>query len=93
MYGAIQLSGGATLSSGCQDRLQKEMKALLPSTHRVHITATPDRIYSAWIGGSIWASLSSAEEKWLTKQLYDECGSNIVHRFFGNHFDDHFEFV
>ncbi|CAF3480989.1 unnamed protein product, partial [Rotaria sp. Silwood2] len=39
----------------------------------------PDRKYSAWLGGSILASLSTFQSKWISKQEYDESGPSIVH--------------
>ena len=38
------------------------------------------RKYKAWIGGSIWGSLSSIQEQFVTKQDYDELGPTIVHQ-------------
>jgi len=37
------------------------------------------RKYNAWIGGAILSSLSTFEEMWITKDLYDENGPDIVH--------------
>eukprot|EP01083_Nonionella_stella_P100199 282291_1 len=44
------------------------------------IFCPPERMYSAWIGGSILASLSTFEEMWITKEEYDETGPSIVHK-------------
>ena len=40
----------------------------------------PERRFSAWIGGSILASLSTFDEMWITKDEYDEGGPQLVHR-------------
>ena len=65
---------------GIADRMEKELKALVPSTMRVKIIAPPERKYAVWIGGSILSSLSTFESMWITKHDYDESGPSIVHR-------------
>ncbi|CAG8550337.1 2549_t:CDS:2 [Cetraspora pellucida] len=80
LYKTIVLSGGNTMFSGIADRLKKEITALAPSNMNVRIIIPPERKYSAWIGGSILASLSTFEKMWISKQEYDESGPSIVHR-------------
>jgi len=65
---------------GLSDRMQKEITALAPSSMKVKVIALPERKYSAWIGGSIIASLSTFQQMWISKQEYDESGPSIVHR-------------
>merc|ERR1712057_54629 len=65
---------------GIDDRMQKEITALAPSTMKIKIIAPPERKYSVWIGGSIIASLSTFQQMWISKQEYDESGPSIVHR-------------
>jgi len=76
------LSGGSTMFPGFADRLQKELTALAPSTHThtIKIAAPPERKYSAWIGGSILASISTFPNMWISKDEYDESGPVMVHR-------------
>eukprot|EP01092_Planopodium_desertum_P006673 TRINITY_DN2752_c0_g1_i4.p1 TRINITY_DN2752_c0_g1~~TRINITY_DN2752_c0_g1_i4.p1 ORF type:complete len:328 (-),score=32.93 TRINITY_DN2752_c0_g1_i4:31-882(-) len=57
LYSAIHLSGGSTLFKGFGTRLLNELKAGAPKDIKIKIFATPERKYSAWIGGSILASL------------------------------------
>ncbi len=47
---------------------------------RIMIIAPPERKYSAWIGGSILASLSTFKQMWISQQEYEETGPSIVHR-------------
>ena len=83
LYANIVLSGGSTMFPGMPERMQKEMTALAPPTMKVQVTAPPDRKYSAWIGGSIFASLSDFEELCIsTYREYDEAGPSIIHRRF-----------
>ena len=80
LYSNIILSGGNTFFPGFTDRMQKEITALAPPNMRVKVIAPPERKYSAWIGGSILASLSTFQQMWITKQEYDESGPSIVHQ-------------
>uniref|UniRef100_A0A183BKH5 Actin n=1 Tax=Globodera pallida TaxID=36090 RepID=A0A183BKH5_GLOPA len=80
LYANILLSGGSTMFPGIADRVQKEITALAPSTMEIEIIAPPERKYSAWIGGSTLASLSTFQQMWISKAEYKEFGSSIVHR-------------
>jgi len=80
LYGNTVMSGGTTMFPEINNRVQKEMTALAPSTMTIKIIAPPERKYSVWIGGSILSSLSTFEEMWVTKDEYDESGPGIVHR-------------
>ena len=76
----IVLSGGSTMFPGFAERIQKEIAALVPPDKTIKIIAPPERKYSAWIGGSILASLSTFQQMWISKQEYDESGPSIVHK-------------
>ncbi|EFA75603.1 hypothetical protein PPL_11109 [Heterostelium album PN500] len=78
-YRNIVLSGGSTMFPGIAERLQKELAYLAPKS-TIKIIAPPERKYSAWIGGSIMASLSTFKQLWITKEEYEECGSSIVNK-------------
>ena len=80
LYQNTVLSGGTTMFPGIADRMQKEMMQKAPSSIMSKIIAPPERKYSAWIGGSILASLSTFQQMWISKQEYDESGPSIVHR-------------
>jgi len=78
LWANIVVSGGTTMFPGIAERLEKEYKALAPSSIEVKISAPPERKYSVWIGGSILSSLSTFEDSWITKDEYDEEGPSIV---------------
>jgi actin-related protein len=80
LFGNVVLAGGTTMVRGIADRMQKELTALAPSTMEIKIIAPPEWKDSAWIGGSILASLSGFEQMWISKQEYYESGPSIVHR-------------
>ena len=76
----IVLTGGTTMFPFLEDRIQKELTSLAPSTIKFKVISPLERKYSVWIGGSILASLASFQEKWISKEDYDEVGPHIVHR-------------
>jgi actin len=65
---------------GIADRMQKEMRALGPSSMKINIIAGPETKYAAWIGGSVLATLSTFQPEWISQQEYNEFGPSIVHR-------------
>jgi len=79
LYGNVVLSGGTTMFPGFADRMQKELSALAPSTMKIKIIASETK-YSAWIGGSILASLPTFLQMWISKEEYDESGPAIINR-------------
>lgn len=80
LYQNIILSGGSTMFEGMADRIEKEIKALAPSTMKIKVLASPDRKFCVWAGGSIISSLSTFSSMWITKAEYAEFGPSIVHR-------------
>ncbi|EQB61566.1 actin [Vairimorpha apis BRL 01] len=80
LYANIVLSGGSTLFPGINTRLDKEIRALAPSSVKINVVSPAERKYSVWIGGSIVASLSTFQEMWVSKAEYQEHGPFIVSR-------------
>jgi actin-related protein len=80
LYANVVLAGGSSMFPGIGDRLQKEVTQLAPPTMKVKIISSPERKYSAWIGGSILASLSTFSTMWIADEEYQESGPSIVHR-------------
>ena len=80
LFANIVMAGGSTMFSGISQRMQKEVTALAPPTMTIKVIAPPEPKYTAWIGGSILASLADFQPMWITKQEYDEAGPVIVQR-------------
>ena len=78
MYANVLLSGGSTMFEGFADRVTKELSGM--TTSDVKVIARPERKYSVWIGGATLAALSSFQEMTISRDDYDECGPQIVHR-------------
>ena len=51
-----------------------------PSNRQKWVEPKLHRQWSAWIGGAILSSMDSFQEKWVTKEEYDEGGPPIVYR-------------
>ena len=80
LFSQIVLSGGSTLTPGFGDRLLYEVRSRSPSHTRIRISAPPDRLHSAYVGGSILASLATFKSMWVSRAEYEEHGSNVLHR-------------
>lgn len=78
MYNNIVLAGGNTMFNGFAERLTIELEKLAPGSTQVNVIAVPERKYSTWIGGSIKGSCYD-NITWITKEMYDEYGPEIVH--------------
>jgi actin len=83
LFSNIVLGGGMTCMPGFAERLTKEMKHL--ASHNEHnvikVTADPKRLFSAFIGGSVFSTVrEKVSEWWISKTEYDECGPSIVMR-------------
>ena len=76
----IVLAGGNSLFYNIGVRLWREMNQLAPHNHRCKIIENDERKYSAWLGGSIHATLSTFQTMWITKQEFDEQGPGVIHR-------------
>lgn len=57
LFRDIVLTGGNTLFNAISERIQKEIESLADGKSCVRVIAPPERLYSAWIGGSVLASL------------------------------------
>ena len=79
LYGNIVLSGGSSLFSGLPNRLTQELQELAPS-EKIRLFAATERRTSAFVGGSILASLPTFQDMWVTKADYDEIGPSVAQR-------------
>ncbi|XP_029441361.1 actin-like protein 7A [Rhinatrema bivittatum] len=79
MMNSILLCGGSTMLEGFPGRFQRELSKISPQD-KLLTTASPERKYSVWIGGSILASLKSFQQLWVFKREYDEDGPHIIYR-------------
>ncbi|PWA21865.1 hypothetical protein CCH79_00017593, partial [Gambusia affinis] len=80
--GNIILSGGNTLLPGLPERLQAEVKNLVPAGMKVNVcvTSPKDRRFLVWSGGAVLANLSTFNSAWISRGEYEEYGPQIVFR-------------
>jgi actin-related protein len=79
LFGNLVLAGGSTLFPGFATRTQHEIESRGPSGPKFSVNAIPERKDSAWMGGSILASLSTFPQCWITRDEFMEVGPSIVH--------------
>jgi hypothetical protein len=58
----------SSMFPGLKDRLQKELRMIIPSTMPLNVVESQERKYGAWIGGSIFTSLGYFEDVVATQQ-------------------------
>ncbi|XP_036303585.1 actin-related protein T3 [Pipistrellus kuhlii] len=80
LFSNIILAGGSTLFPNLDRRLVKDIAKLAPPNTPIQVRAPPERKISAWMGGSILASLSAFQDVWITAKEFKEVGPNIVHQ-------------
>ncbi|CCA69498.1 related to ACT1-actin [Serendipita indica DSM 11827] len=75
----IILTGGGSLLNGFPERLNNELNKMWPGKIKLIASGNQvERQYSAWIGGSILASLGTFHQLWISKAEYQEHGRSIV---------------
>ncbi|QLQ79633.1 hypothetical protein HG537_0C02800 [Torulaspora globosa] len=74
----IVLSGGSTMFPGLGQRMLKELQGLTQSKSNIRLIAPPERKYTAWIGGSVLASLTTFNKMLKTQSDWQDNGSKIV---------------
>ncbi|XP_021760767.1 actin-related protein 6-like [Chenopodium quinoa] len=83
LYESIILTGGSTLFPHFAERLEQELRPLVPDDYQVKITTQEDPILGVWRGGSLLASSPDFETMCATKAEYEEQGSaRCSRRFF-----------
>ncbi|XP_029902975.1 uncharacterized protein LOC115356102 isoform X2 [Myripristis murdjan] len=80
--GNIVLSGGNTLLPGLPERLQAEIRGMVPAdlVDCVRVSSPKDRDFSVWSGGAVLANLPTFAPAWISQEEYEEFGPQIVFR-------------
>jgi actin beta/gamma 1 len=73
----VLLAGGSTMFDGYAERLGRELKEKMGDVP-FQIVAPLGRKISAWVGGSIIASVDTFEELWISKKEYEEVGKAVL---------------
>jgi len=82
LFESIILTGGSTLFPRFTERLEMELRPLVPDDYQVKIIRQENPILGAWRGGSILASSPGFESMCVTKSEYEEMGSARCRRRF-----------
>lgn len=80
LFQNIVISGGTTLLPDFSLRVLNELKKKAPEDVKIKLSVPKERFYSAWIGGSILASMESFRQMMVTKEEYSEQGPRIFQR-------------
>ena len=82
MYSNIIVTGGNTLIPNFAERLEKELKELVPEAARdkVRVEAPEARQYAVWIGGAILASLPAFKKIVVTQKEWRDVGPDAILR-------------
>lgn len=80
LYKSIIIIGGNTMFSGFKERLEHDMNKHQHNFKQFKVFADPLRQFSSWQGGSVFASLSTFEERLTTIDEYNDYGANAIYR-------------
>ncbi|KAL8917718.1 MAG: hypothetical protein Q9208_007770 [Pyrenodesmia sp. 3 TL-2023] len=78
VLGNIFLTGGNTMFAGFEERLRKELRAVLPVEATINVQKANDPILDAWRGAAQWAVTSEASQSFVTKEEYQEKGPEYM---------------
>lgn len=74
----IFLTGGYCMFQGFEERLAKELRAVLPAAASTKIRRARDPLLDAWKGGAQWAQTPESRKHFTTRQDYMEKGSDYM---------------
>mmetsp|Transcript_31319 Transcript_31319/g.71501 ORF Transcript_31319/g.71501 Transcript_31319/m.71501 type:complete len:401 (-) Transcript_31319:58-1260(-) len=76
---SLVVAGGSSMLPGLAPRLRTELSRLLPAdlAAQVDICVDSQRKYAAWIGGSMFASLSTFDQVAITRQEFEDGKSDV----------------
>jgi actin-related protein 6 len=82
LYSNVILTGGSALFPNLEERLRRELRALVPSEVDLGITRAPDPIVATWQGASIFAASDAYPSQTVTRAEYHEGGHSLCRRRF-----------
>jgi actin-related protein len=76
---SLVVAGGTSMLPGLAPRLRSELSSLLPGemSKQVDICVDSQRKYAAWIGGSMFASLSTFDQVAITRQEFEDGKADV----------------
>lgn len=74
----IFLTGGNTLFQGFEDRLRKELRAVLPADATLRVRKAKDSILDAWRGAAKWSNQADSRHAFVTRAEFHEKGGDYL---------------
>ena len=74
----VFLTGGNTLFAGFEERLRKELRAVLPIDASLSVRQAIDPVLDAWKGAAQWAREPGFHRDLTTREDYDEKGPDYM---------------
>ena len=74
----IFLTGGNTLFRGFEERLKRELRAVLPIEVSLNVRRAADPVFDAWKGAAQWAREPGFKEKSISREEYLDKGSEYI---------------
>ena len=78
-YENILLSGGNTCFKGLNEQLFTKLKNKLSKNMKIVLNKSEKPKFSCWIGGNIISTLEVFKKMWVTRNDWNEKGTNVVH--------------
>ncbi|KAL8672120.1 MAG: hypothetical protein Q9168_003394 [Polycauliona sp. 1 TL-2023] len=78
VLGDIFLTGGNTMFTGFDERLQRELRAVLPIDAPINLRKAKDPVLDAWRGAAQWAAGPESKQRFITREEYQEKGSEYL---------------
>lgn len=75
LYSSVVLTGGNTLLPGFKERLELELRPLVPDEFDLHVDLVDSPIVAAWKGASLMAASPDFQGWSVTKAEYEEDGT------------------
>ena len=74
----VFLTGGNTLFAGFEERVDKELRAVLSVDATMHVRQATDPLLDAWRGAAQWSREPTFRQSLVTRQDYDEKGFHYI---------------
>ena len=78
-YENILVSGGNTGFNGLSEQLNTELKNKIIKNMKINFNKPKKPKFCCWVGGNIISTLEIFKKMWVTKNDWNEQGSNIIH--------------
>jgi actin-related protein len=82
LFSNVILAGGTSMFNGYGERMQRELDGLTGGHQFIDIVTDSQRKYAAWIGGSMYASLSTFNQIKVSRHEYQEDPNQVHKKYF-----------